>query len=337
MLRGKLPHVKPVTAKGRRYEYFDTGARNERGHPVLKRLPARDDPTFGSVYASYLAGRTRRANLAAELMLPSMIERYQSSAEYRRLKPNTQKTYDVYLRRLADQLDKAPANGVERRDLMELRTKMAKTPGAANGMIRAARALFAWGRQHELVTQDPCKGIELFESMDYEPWPAELVDLALASDDQVVSLGVALLYYTAQRIGDVTALRWNDISEGVLYKRQSKTGTEMEIRVHPTLLARLALEPRRGMTIIADDAGRRLSEERLRLRIQAFAGDHGHKVVPHGLRKNAVNALLEAGCSVAETAAVSGQSLQMVEHYAKRRSTRALSSAAILKWERAKS
>lgn len=32
------------------------------------------------------------------------------------------------------------------------------------------------------------------------------------------------------------------------------------------------------------------------------------------------NTLLEVGCAVAETAAISGQSLQMVEHYAERRS-----------------
>lgn len=39
---------------------------------------------------------------------------------------------------------------------------------------------------------------------------------------------------------------------------------------------------------------------------------------PHGLRKNAVCALLEAGCSEAETAAITGQSLRMVMHYAQK-------------------
>jgi hypothetical protein len=51
------------------------------------------------------------------------------------------------------------------------------------------------------------------------------------------------------------------------------------------------------------------------------------------LRKNAVNALLEVGCSVPETAAISGQSLRVVEHYAKERNQRKLASAAILRWE----
>lgn len=336
MRKDRLEHVKPVTAKGRRYEYFRTGVLDDNGREILRRLPPRSDPGFWSVYASLKAGRTRRENVAAELLLPAMIERYQASAEYRRLKPNTQKTYDVYLRLLADQLDALVARAVERRDIVKLRDTMADRPGAANGMVRAARALFAWGRQHELVEQDPCAGIELFESVDYEPWPDDLLALALASEDPLVSLGASLLYFTAQRIGDVVALRWNEVRDGFAYLRQRKTGTPMEIMLHRDLLDRLGREPRRGMTIIADEAGRALSAERLRLHLQRFAREQGHEVVPHGLRKNAVNALLEAGCTVAETAAVSGQSLQMVEHYSKRKSTRALSSAAILKLERSK-
>jgi hypothetical protein len=37
------------------------------------------------------------------------------------------------------------------------------------------------------------------------------------------------------------------------------------------------------------------------------------------LRKNAVNALLEAGCSAAEVSAITGQSLEMVEHHPEKR------------------
>jgi len=60
---------------------------------------------------------------------------------------------------------------------------------------------------------------------------------------------------------------------------------------------------------------------------------HGYDVVPHGLRKNGVIALLEAGCSVPEVAAISRQSLQVVEYYGKRRDQNKLGDAAILRWE----
>ena len=56
-------------------------------------------------------------------------------------------------------------------------------------------------------------------------------------------------------------------------------------------------------------------------------------LVFHGLRKSAVVFLLEAGCTDAETAAITGQSRDMVENYAKQVNQKRLAAAAILKWE----
>lgn len=56
-----------------------------------------------------------------------------------------------------------------------------------------------------------------------------------------------------------------------------------------------------------------------------------HDEARHGLRKNAVNALLEAGCTIAEVASITGQTFQVVEHYAAQMNRRKLSKAAIVK------
>ena len=45
-------------------------------------------------------------------------------------------------------------------------------------------------------------------------------------------------------------------------------------------------------------------------------------------------ALLEAGCSENEVGGITGQSPQMVRHYAKRINQKTLGGAAILKWEK---
>lgn len=55
----------------------------------------------------------------------------------------------------------------------------------------------------------------------------------------------------------------------------------------------------------------------------------------HGLRKSAVVFLLEAGCTDAEVSSITGQSRQMVEHYARQVNQRKLAAAAVLKWETA--
>jgi integrase len=333
-----LPFVKVVKAKGRRYAYFDTGVRKADGKLIYKRLPPVGDPGFGDVYAALLAWRTRRANVAAQLTVERLIDLYERSAEFRALAASTRQTYSIYLARISAEL-RSPANGsapaylVERRDILTLRDKMALTPGAANGMLRTTRALYRWARDRQHLDIDPCKGITLFEADDYPPWPEELLDAALAADDASIRMPVALLYYTAQRIGDVCAIRWGDVRDGVLSVKQQKTGKELEIRLHRSLAAELAKHPRTALTILADERSRALRPDTVRERLQRFAKKFGYEVVPHGLRKNAVNAMLEAGCSAAETAAVTGQSLQMVEHYAKRRSTRKLAQSAILKFE----
>jgi hypothetical protein len=57
------------------------------------------------------------------------------------------------------------------------------------------------------------------------------------------------------------------------------------------------------------------------------------KCVFHGLRKSAVVMLLEAGCTDAEVSAITGQSREMVEHYALAVNQKKLAASAILKWE----
>lgn len=53
-------------------------------------------------------------------------------------------------------------------------------------------------------------------------------------------------------------------------------------------------------------------------------------------RKNAVIALLEAGCTIAEVAAITGQTHHVVEHYAAQVNRRRLGKSAILKFEAAR-
>lgn len=127
-------------------------------------------------------------------------------------------------------------------------------------------------------------------------------------------------------------MKWGDIQDGVLHVIQQKTRKELFIPVHSELAKELSRHDRRLGPIL----GRLPTKhhvEQIRQAVKALAKAHGFDGVPHGLRKNAVNALLEAGCTTAETAAISGQSLQLVEYYAKRRDQKKLGRKAMEKWE----
>jgi len=329
-----LAYIKTVRARGKVYEYFRTG-KTVDGKEVLQPLPARSDTrNFGQVYAAMVGARMARENVPLAPSVRELSKAYQRDDKFTKLADSTQNTYVIYLRRIEDELGIAPVDQVERQDIEALMDKMSDTPGAANMTLLILRNLFKLAIRKKWVRQDPCEGVEELakSGKTHEPWPMPLLQEGLA--DPVFGLPIALLFYTAQRIGDVCSMRWDHVRDGYMSVIQEKTGIELDIRVHADLARILAKTPKTAMTILQDPKGAPLKRETLREQLKAWALERGYQIVPHGLRKNAVNMLLEVGCTVAETTAISGQSLKIVEHYAKRRDRKKLGSAAILRWER---
>lgn len=332
--RDRIAHVKIVNpARGGVYYYFDTGQLNVKGKPVYQRLPSIDDKAFWSTYAALCAARTKRETATTHLMLGDLIALYRKSPKFTALKQSSQDLYDIYLTKLETAFNTAAAGDIERQDMVLLIDSMADRPGAANSLLRITNALFGWGRSRGHVQNDPGANIDLFELGEHEPWPDDLLAAGLAEKNDLIRTAVHLLYYTGQRLGDVVAMRWTDYRDGRIDIIQEKTGKPISVPPHPALKVLLETLPKKAMTILSNE-GRAYKRQRLREIVQAWAKKKGVDIVPHGLRKNAVNALLEAGCSAAETAAITGQSLQVVEHYAKARNTRKLADSAILKWSK---
>lgn len=337
--RALLPkHVRRVRAKGRDYYYFDTG-RDVNGKKVWVRLPDIRSTDFGGAYATLLGHRNRIPKQGA-LTIPQLIDLYERSSDYRSLAANTQIKYGANLRRLSGLLPTAPASEVTRGDMRRLIDKMAATPGAANLFLGTCGALFKWAIAHEYIQTSPTRGIERLKMDEHEPWPQHVLAAALIAKDGRVRLLTHLLYFTALRLNDALSLTWGNIDGNRLIVRPQKTQRkrqELQIPIHRDLASELARQARTGLVIAPNPTtGKRYSEVVARGILKDFAAGFGVDVVPHGLRKNAINALLEAGCSMAETAAISGQTLQLVEHYAKKRNQSKLAEAAVLRWEQNK-
>ncbi len=137
-----------------------------------------------------------------------------------------------------------------------------------------------------------------------------------------------------QRKGDVLAMRWSDVENGFIRVKQSKTGTELFIPIHPTLAAELAGVEKRGLAIVGRWDGRPYTDggfNAIWRREKARLGLGG--VQFHGLRKNAVAALYEAQCTPQQVQAITGHaSLEMVAYYGKGASQKILATQAMNRW-----
>lgn len=324
----KLDHVKRVRSKGRDYLYFKA---NRTGKPVLIRLPPMSSPDFWPRYAALKAARERKAVQA--YTVATMIADYERSEEFENKAPATRRLYGIQFRRIENIFGKFHVNEVEPSHVRHVLSAERWPAGTRNAFIGALGSLYKWGRHHDKTAMHPTKDVARGKGGEYEPWPDDVLEAALASENDLVRLSVHLLYFTGQRIGDICKLRWSDYRNGGFTMQQQKTGKLMQIPAHAELSAELDRTPRQGITIIAGENGKPLRPDALRAELKAFTRSQGHETVPHGLRKNAVNAMLEQQCTIAEVAAITGQTYAIVEHYAARVNTRKLGRAAMLKFE----
>jgi integrase len=336
-MRHKLPpRVHRKVAKGREYLYYDTGKTTLAGKAIRVPLPPFGDSGFWPTYNSCERDRNG-ADVENALTVAGLCEKFRNSPRYAKLAPNSKASYETYMKVIVEMFDTFLAHQVEPQDVSKLLEKLKDRPGAANQCVRTLSAVYAWGCKpaNALVAKNPAAGIELYEGGEHEPWPEWLLEEALKAKDPFIRLTVNLLYYGGQRIGDTCAMGWRKIIGDYEYMtvKQEKTDEELDIRIHGQLRAVLRETPRSLGTIIRKADGTRYSVGHVRQRLQEWAEKRGVEVVPHGLRKNAVNGLLEAGCSAAHVSSITGQSLQMVEHYAKKRDRKRLSDAAVLLWE----
>lgn len=327
----KLDHVKYVRSKGAVYAYFNTGKKVD-GKPVYAKLPNPSSPDFYASYGALVAGRTKRATLA--YTVANLIDDYTASAEFRSRAESTQKNYHIQLAKVRERLGKFGVDAITPSHVQMILDKEGWGAATQNIFAAVIGTIYTWGRKRSKATIEPTRDIGRQKTGQHEPWPGDVIDAALACEDDRVRLAVHLLYYTGQRIGDVCALRWGNVRAGRINLTQQKTGKVLSIPIHRDLQAELDRTPKRGLTILTTGQGASVTDTTIRDELKAFTAALGVKTVPHGLRKNAVIALLEEGCTVAEVASITGQTFEVVEHYAARVNNSKLSDAAMLKFER---
>lgn len=332
------PGVRIKKAKGKQYFYW---TRVPKGTPwVALPNPYTDADAFMRKMAHLQRVAIRADERNTTGTFGALVDAYKLTPKYTKKAPGTRKIYDLYLERLLVAYRDAPLSDLTPQDIQtRVMDPNGGTPAAANMMLSILRMLHGFAAKRHEGVKDWTLGVERFDDgEEHEPWPEHVLDAALASPDDLFRRAVKLHLYTGQRTGDVCAMTRGALSGGKIRVKQQKTKALLEIGLHPELAPEIESlpPPRKHLFILSNREGGQLTPTTFRKWCADFAEEMGvPKVVPHGLRKNAVNELFEAGCSAAEIAAVTGHTnLAMLEKYGKKRDQGRLSNVAMGRWAR---
>jgi hypothetical protein len=272
--------------------------------------------------------------------LRALIAAYLQSDEFLELRDATKRGY----RQCADLLRASPLGNARLPAITPpvvaaLKRSMAARPWQANATLRVLRLVWAWGRREGYCTGDnPASAFRGHKTPARQVvWSHAEEQRFLESASGELRIAYFLAVYTAQREGDLLAMPWSAWDGARIQARQSKTGELVSIPATAALRAALEQTRRRATTILTSPSGQPWKADHFRhvfARAVAAAGLRDRRFMD--LRRTAIVRLGEAGCTVAEIAAISGHSIEttarILETYLPRNAT--MASAAIVKLER---
>ena len=326
----KLPtgvHVQKRPSGKIRYYYHPGRGTAAAGRRV--RLP--DDPHTAAFWEALARARSKVEHRPT---IAGMVDAYLASPEFAEKSTNTKDLYLRYLREFQAELGAMAPDDLKPYSIARLRDNLAATPGRANLTISAIGVVYRWGREQGWVMQaSPVAGIGRLKLGEHQPWPQEALDAFPTALPPALARACMVGLYTGQRLGDVLAMRRSAVEGDGIWVRQQKTGKLLLIPLHSAIRQIVLGAP--DVVCPKNASGEPFSADqfegalrRARKNVKVMDG-----LVFHGLRKNSTVHLIEAGCTEAEVAAVTGMSLQMVVHYGKAARQKKLAVEALRKLE----
>ncbi len=252
-------------------------------------------------------------------------------------------TRDQYERHLAD-IDTAwgsdPVASLTPVDVQKAIDAFRKTPAAGRVFRSVLSRLCSWGIPRGYGTSNPVEHTEASEDGGtYDPWPPSAFEFFFANARIGLHLPVYSGLFTGQRLSDVIDMRrpLEGVTEMPLVAQ--KTGELVPVQIHSEYRAIIRAQKLDHEKLHLREDGEPWTYEGFKTAWQRemnrpeFAEFRQKRWVFHGTRKNAVNALLEVGCSEARVAAIVNMSPAMVNHYSKKVSQFRLARAAMEQFE----
>lgn len=298
---------------GQQRYYFRRSGSDRRALPGLA-----GSAEFMDAYRAALEGSLSPHDLATERTTPGsfnqLIVAYYGSADYRTLKPITQRGYRNVIERWRAQYGVKSVAGLQAKHIRKMFDEMADRPGAAYGLRRIIRILMKFAVEYGYRTDNPARDIRKVKttSTGYRSWTeADIAQFeAHWPQGSRARLALHLLLYTAQRRSDVVEMGRQHVRGATIHVAQNKSNgkTRLALPIHSTLAQSLQGVPANQMIFIQTAAGAPMTPAGFG---NWFADCAKKAGLPpgssaHGLRKAAARRLAEAGCTTLQIQAVTG-------------------------------
>lgn len=181
------------------------------------------DATIAQVHAAFEAAQTKSVS---EDTTEYLIEQYFKSQQFRDLKPNTQRDYTEYSKKIIlafGAMEPGQIKPIHVRKYMDKRGQTSKV--RANRERAFLSIVFAWCYERGMVESNPASGVRNFKEFRRERYVEDyeykaVYDLAPIQ----VKAAMEISYLCAARQRDVLDIHIKDLREEGIYICQNKTG-----------------------------------------------------------------------------------------------------------------
>lgn len=238
-----------------------------------------------------------------------LINQYMGSTEFMQAKPATQIQRRSILLNIAKEHGHRDCRTLPRETVEAGRDKRAKTPGAANNMIKVVKSLYAWSLEAGHVKHNPADGVKRLKmgASTWKPWTNEQREQFKKRHPYGTTARTAfhLAFDAGLRRSDVVRIGRQHRDATHLRIEQKKTGKPVAILITPDLAKALDTAPSKGLHFIQTEWGKPYSVKGFGATVRRWVAEAGlpKGLTLHGLRKADGVRMAEAGATENEIAA----------------------------------
>ncbi len=296
-------------------------------------LPAPDDPDFAEQYAAALKEKRKPKNTARQYSFAHLIQIYRQSEAFGAIKPSTKEVYMRILKRIENAIGAHSPRTMSRPDLRVILENVEK-PTTRNRIHSMIAMLLDLAMNEEWIEYNIARTIKprKVHSEGHHCWTnkerAKFCKYWPSGTMQ--RRAYALLFFTAQRGGDVMMMGSDTVQDGVIVLTQEKTGTTLRLPVPTELQKELDQDAER---FILTSHGKPFSKKGFQQWFSAACNKAGlPHCTAHGLRKARATTLAENGATALEIMAVTGhKTMKEAQRYVDRADQANLAQSAMTK------